>query len=203
MMGRWNVGRRRFLQSLGVCAASMPALASRLGAASEAREGASPLRFIGLFMPHGVVAEYYRPGDGFDLRADKCLLAPFDAPERFGRSFRDLVLPIDGIDLTAGIEVGTVGHDASRVILTGSGARGTNPSLDQYLAVDCDLGKDTPVTSLVLGVGSDDTGLGFNLSYGSGGVPVPKMIDPAAVFDELFGKVLSGEEAQVLERRRR
>src|SRR5690606_14756386 len=103
----------------------------------------------------------------------------------------------------AGIEVGTVGHDASRVILTGSGARGTNPLLDQYLAVDCDLGKDTPVTSLVLGVGSDDTGLGFNLSYGSGGVPVPKMIDPAAVFDELFGKVLSGEEAQVLERRRR
>lgn len=203
MMTARNVGRRRFLQSLGVCAAAMPALASRVAVASEADVGLSPLRFVGVFMPHGVVAEYYRPGEGFDLRADKCLLAPFDAPERFGRSFRELVLPIDGIDLAAGIEVGTVGHDASRVILTGSGARGINASLDQYLAVECGFGADTPITSLVLGVGSDDTGLGFNLSYGSGGVPVPKVIDPVAVFDELFGKVLSGEEAQALERRRR
>jgi Protein of unknown function (DUF1552) len=200
-MRNQTTGRRRFLQSLGVCAATVPGLASRALAAPETLQ--RPLRFVGVFMPHGVVAEYFRPGAGFDLRGGQCLLAPFDDPERFGRSFRDIVLPIDGIDLTAGIEVGTVGHDASRVILTGSGARGTNASLDQYLAVECALGAETPLTSLVLGVGSDDTGLGFNLSYSQGGVPVPKLIDPSAVFDELFGKVLTDEETIALEQRRR
>lgn len=194
--------RRRFLQCLGVCGAATPVLASRALATPNAAP-AKPLRFVGVFMPHGVVAEYYQPGPDFDLRSHNCLLAAFDAPERFGRSYRELVLPIDGIDLTAGIEVGTVGHDASRVILTGSGARGTNASLDQYLAVEQGLGAETPVTSLVLGVGSDDTGLGFNLSYSRGGVPVPKLIDPSAVFDELFGKALTGDEAAALEHRRR
>lgn len=205
-MRRTNVAvaeRRRFLQCLGACAASVPVLASRVFAAPASVVQRPPLRFVGVFMPHGVVAEYYRPGDGFNLRDGKCLLSAFDDPERFGRSFRDVVLPIDGIDLTAGIEMGTVGHDASRVILTGSGARGTNASLDQYLAVECGLGAESPVTSLVLGVGTDDTGLGFNLSYGRGGVPVPKLIDPSVVFDELFGKVLTGEQASELEQRRR
>jgi hypothetical protein len=198
-----NAGRRRFLQCLGVCAASVPALASRVLASPQTAPNRTPLRFVGVFMPHGVVAEYYRPGDEFNLRAGNCLLAPFDDPARFGRSFRDVVLPIAGIDLAAGIEMGTVGHDASRVILTGSGARGTNASLDQYLAVECGCGAETPITSLVLGVGSEDTGLGFNLSYSRGGVPVPKLIDPSAVYDELFGKVLTGEETEALERRRR
>lgn len=192
--------RRRFLQSLGVCAAATPGLCKY--AFAEPSPARPPLRFVGVFMPHGVVAEYFRPGPGFALSAEKCLLAPFDDAGRFGRSYRDSIIPIEGLDLTAGIETGTVGHDASRVILTGSGARGRNPSLDQYLAVECGLGAETPVTSLVLGVGSDDTGLGYNLSYGKGGVPVPKLIDPAVVFDELFGKVLTGEERRALEWRR-
>lgn len=194
--------RRRFLQSLGVCAVSTPGLAAAAHVEADARDAKPPLRFIGVYMPHGVVKEYYRPGSNFDLRQDKCLLAPFDDAARFGRSFRDCILPIDGIDLASGIEVGTVGHDASRVILTGSGARGTNASLDQYLAVECGLGSETPLTSLVLGVGSDDTGLGFNLSYSKGGVPVPKWIDPAQVFDEMFGSPLTGEERRALARRR-
>lgn len=194
--------RRRFLQSLGVCAAATPALSLQVLAAENTAREVNPLRFVGVFMPHGVVREYYRPGTGFDLRQPNSLLAPFDDAARYGRSFRELILPIEGIDLTAGIEVGTVGHDASRVILTGSGARGRNASVDQYLAVECGLGSETPVTSLVLGVGSDDTGLGFNLSYSKGGVPVPKVIDPAVVFDELFGKVLTEEEHRALNRRR-
>lgn len=200
--GDWK--RRRFLQALGACAALTPAAWSTFAHADAAvSDGAPPpLRFIGLFMPHGVVREYYSPGPGFDLASPKCLLAPFDDVKRFGRSFKDLILPIDGIDLAAGIEMGTVGHDASRVILTGSGARGVNASLDQHLAVECGLGHATPITSLVLGVGSDDTGLGFNLSYSKGGVPVPKLIDPELVFDELFGKTLTGEESRALARRR-
>lgn len=200
--GDWK--RRRFLQALGACAATTPMAWATIAQADTRGSDVvpPPLRFIGLFMPHGVVREYYAPGPGFDLGSPRCLLAPFDDANRFGRSFRDMILPIDGIDLAAGIEVGTVGHDASRVILTGSGARGVNASLDQYLAVECGLGHETPITSLVLGVGSEDTGLGFNLSYSKGGVPVPKLIDPELVFDELFGKTLTGQERDALARRR-
>lgn len=215
-MSRPHLARRRFLQALGVSLPGTPWLAKTAWAQAEASEVADsssarapglsrtgkPLRFIGLFMPHGVAREHFEPRPDFDLSSSDCTLSVFDDATRFGRSFRNHLTVIDGIDLAAGIEVGTVGHDASRVILTGSGARGTNPSLDQYLAVEQGLGATTPLTSLVVGVGSDDTGLGFNLSYSRGGTPLPKLIDPTALFDELFGKPLSALERRALEQRR-
>lgn len=203
-----RLSRRRWLQSLGVSWVATPGLAlgegvsTQSGAVSSIGRAGPPLRFIGVYMPHGVVREYFAPGPDFDLRRDKCLLSPFDDPKTYGRSFKQYVLPIEGLDLAAGIEMGTVGHEASRVILTGSGARGTNASIDQYLAVDQGLGADTPLTSLVVGVGNDDTGLGYNLSYARGGTPLPKVIDPSVLFDTLFGAPLSGEERRALQHSR-
>ena len=217
-MKRYNKpsSRRAFLQALGVSATATPWLAGRAWAQEstdtrshsnpgkpEAGTGdKEPLRFIGVFMPHGVAREHFEPKPGFDVSYEGCSLAPFDDAQRFARSYREQIAVIDGVDLAAGIEVGTVGHDASRVILTGSGARGTNASIDQYLAVEQGLGATTPLTSLVLGVGNDDTGLGYNLSYSRGGTPVPKIIDPVVLFDELFGKPLSRAEQRALEQRR-
>lgn len=201
------ISRRRWLQAIGVSWASTPGLAlaqSGLVEVNSATLGDKPpLRFIGVYMPHGVAREHWAPGPEFDLHADKCVLHPFDQPEIYGRSFKPYVLPIAGLDLAAGIEAGTVGHEASRVILTGSGARGTNASLDQFLAVEQGLGADTAVTSLVVGVGNEDTGLGFNLSYSKGGTPLPKIVDPVVLFDTLFGAPLSGEQRQAAEQRRK
>ena len=70
-------------------------------------------------------------------------LAPFDDAGRFGKSFKPNLLVIDGLDLAAGIEVGTVGHDASRVLLTGSGAHGKHASSAQYLALERGNGIDS------------------------------------------------------------
>jgi hypothetical protein len=166
-----------------------------------ARDG-GPLRFIGVFTPHGRAYELYRPGPNFDIRYPGCVLAPFDAKEVYGESFKDRLLVLDGVDLAAGIEVGTVGHDASRVILTGSGADGTNASIDQFLAVERGLGNTTSHTSLTLAVGSEGSEIGVNVSYAAGGSPVPKVIDPEKVFDELFGAALTGERGEALKRRR-
>lgn len=198
--------RRRFLIALGA-----GALATRLAERRAwAEDGAvrangppattkePPLCFVGVYLPHGYAAELWRPGPGFDLRYPGCSLAPFDDPERFGRSFKDRLLVLEGLDLAAGIEVGTVGHDASRVILTGSGANGKNASIDQFLAVERLLGRETPHTSLTLAVGNDKTDLGANISYAAGGTPVPKWIDPVHVFHELFGAQLSGRGAAEL-----
>ena len=207
-----NPRRRRFLAALGLtglCFWTERALGAVLptglaaGAGRSRLDPAQPLRFIGVFTPHGCAHELWQPGQGFDLRYPKCSLQPFDAPELYGGSFKHQLLVLDGVDLTAGIEVGTVGHDGARVILTGSGADGTNASLDQFLAVERRLGNETVHTALCLAVGNDRPELGASLSYGIGGTPVPKRIDPAQVFDELFGTPLSGLGAQELQARRR
>lgn len=194
--------RRKLLLALGATS-----VAWRLGAPARARAEAPsarpPLRFVGVYVPHGCAYELWKPGAGFDLRYTDCSLAPFDAPDVYGRSFKDRLLVIDGLDLAAGIEVGTVGHDASRVILTGSGATGKNPSIDQFLAVDQMLGADTPHSSVTLAVGNDKTDLGANISYAAGGTPIPKWIDPVVVFDELFGAPLTAQGRLELAARRR
>ena len=197
--------RRLFLSALGATLVNL-----KLGKAlpeppaPEASPRRGPLRFVGVYTPHGAAYELYQPGPGFDISYKDCVLSPFDDALSYGTSFKDKLVVIDHVDLSAGIEVGTVGHDAARVILTGSGAHGKNPSLDQYLAVDRGLGRETPITSLVLGVGHNGSDLGLNLSYATGGTPIPKVIDPTRVFDELFGAPLTGKAPAELawERRR-
>jgi hypothetical protein len=164
-----------------------------------------PLRFVAVYTPHGRAHELWRPRDGFDLRFQDSILRPFDDPGdpvARGRSWRDKLLVVDGVDLTAGILVGTTGHDGARVILTGSGADGKDASLDQFLAVDRSLGADTVHTSIVLGVGEAQTAIGQCISYGAGGTPLPKWIDPAQTFAELFGDALAGGRRDEIDRRR-
>lgn len=163
---------------------------------------AEPLRFVGVYTPHGCAYELYKPRAGFDIAYENSTLAAFDDPLGFGKSFKDRLLVLDHVDLSAGMEAGTVGHDAPRVILTGSGAHGKNASIDQYLAVEQGLGRNTPLTSLVLGIGDPRSDIGSNISYAAGGTPVPKLIDPGEVFDELFGKPLTGKAHAELEHER-
>jgi hypothetical protein len=199
-----TTSRRRFLAALGVLALGQGLPRNLRAEVAPAKAGARrPLRFVGVYAPHGCAYELWKPGDNFELRGPGSTLAPFDDAVLYGHSFKSNLLVIDGLDLSAGIEVGTVGHDASRVLFTGSGVRGTTSSLDQFLAQDCLLGADTPETSLVLAVGNDTTDLGANVSYSSG-TPVPKLIDPVRFFDEVFGRSLTQEgRAELAARRRR
>ena len=191
--------RRMFLSALGASLVSM----SQGRAAPTRAHMEAPLRFVGVYTPHGCAYELYKPGPGFDIAYENCVLAPFDDPKSFGKSYKDRLLVLDHVDLTAGMEVGTVGHDAPRVILTGSGAHGKNASIDQYLAVEQGLGRSTPLTSLALGIGDARSDIGSNISYAAGGTPVPKLIDPSELFDELFGKPLTGQARAALDRERR
>jgi hypothetical protein len=190
-----RLGRRHFLAALGLSAAWFAKGSARAGSPDPGKQP-RPLRFIGVYTPHGRAHELWQPRPGFDIAYEGSILAAFDDEKTYGRSFKDRLLVLDGIDLSAGIAVGTTGHDAPRVILTGSGATGKNASVDQYLAVERGLGADTPHTSLVVGVGNAGSEIGSNISWAKGGTPVPKWIDPARVFDELFGAPLgkSGTE---------
>ena len=195
------LSRRRFLAALGVSGAFL-ARETRGLAGASAPVAIGPRRFISVYTPHGRAHELWQPRGDFDIAYAGSVLAPLDDATRFGQSFRDRLLVLDGIDLSAGIEVGTTGHDGSRVILTGSGADGKNASLDQFLAVEQGLGGGTPQTSLVLGIGSDSTEVGMNLSWSRGGTPVPKWIDPSRVYAELFGSPLGARQEELEHARR-
>lgn len=204
-MNRRVVSRRAFLKTVGLAAAALP-LSQLLERQVALADGhADPLRFIAVYTPHGMVREWWRPGPGFDLRFENATLRPFDDAELYGKSFRDHLVVLDGVDLSAGLESGTVAHDAPRVILTGSAAGTVHPSIDQFLAVEQELGADTRLSSLVLAVGNDGSALDSCISYARGGTRVPKLIDPSKVFHEVFGSLLGGgaSEAELAARRRR
>ena len=181
------ISRRAALTALGAGAASS-VLFPRV---RPLRAAPTPAKyFIGVYMPHGMAREFWLPKPGFQIAYEGSSLAPFDDPATFGRSFRDQIVALEGLDLTAGLRSATVGHDASRVILTGSGTNGQNASIDQFLAVEQGLGNETPVSSLVLGVGSAEPALQWCISYAKGGTALPKIIDPLATFDHAFGQFL-------------
>jgi len=206
--------RRAFLRSVGQGAVALPFYRLLENSAAQAATGDGPLRFIGVYLPHGVAAPLFNRKTGetetaFSLTGTDAVLSPFDDAVTYGQSFKDKIISIEGMDLSAGIEKSTNGHDASCVILTGSAPQGQllpGPSLDQYLAVDKGLGAKTRLSSLVLAVGNRATESGWNLSYASTGNPLPKIIDPSETFRVLFADfVVNGNPAAAaaLERKRR
>jgi hypothetical protein len=62
------------------------------------------------------------------------------------------------------------------------------------LAVEKGLGGATPVTSVALAVGSSEITARETLSFGSGGIPISKIVDPAVAFDYLFTNRIVGTD---------
>jgi hypothetical protein len=195
--------RRAFLRAVGQGATALPFYRLLEASAVHAAPGDAPQRFIGIFAPHGITEPYFRrrPGEtetSYDLRFADSVLAPFDDAATYGRSFRDRVTTVEGLDLVAAIEKKTQGHETACVLLTGSAPndnRVANESLDQYLAVTRGLGASTHFSSVVLGVGTRKTESGHNISYAAGGVPLPKIIDPAVTFQRLFANLYDPTDA--------
>jgi hypothetical protein len=184
--------RRSFLKAVGAGAAALPFYRLLEDSVARAQGEPLPLRFVTLYHPHGIAGEYFamQPSDtetNFNISYDNCALQPFDDAATYGKSFKDKVLLIEGVDLLSNAN----GHDSAGTILTGSridssASKPLNSSLDQFLAVEKGLGASTPITSLALGVGNDGTQSGATLSFGTGGAALPKIIDPVQAFNLLF-----------------
>lgn len=187
-----SIGRRQLMRGALASAASVPLLRALESTAFAADPGTLK-NFICVYYPHGVAAEYWalRTGESessFNINYDNCSLQPFDDAKTYGKSFKNKLLVIEGLDLLSNAN----GHDTAGTILTGSridGKKPLNPSLDQVLAVDQGLGSSSPVTSISLGVGNDSTESGSTLSFGKGGAPLPKIIDPMQAFNTLFANL--------------
>src|SRR5262245_54307226 len=111
---------RRSLLAAGTLGVGVSPLVSMLAGALAAPPPQASASFVGIFMPHGMALELWRPRANFDIGYPDSSLAPFDDAVAFGKSFRDRLLVIEGIDLTAGMRGGSAGHEGSRALLTGS-----------------------------------------------------------------------------------
>lgn len=191
--------RRSFLKSIGVSALALPFVDVLADSAVAQETGETPMKFIGVYHPHGIAAEHWAMRSGetesdFDIAYENCSLAPFDDAATYGRSFKDQILVIEGLELLSSAN----GHDTAATILTGSRVSGkpSNLSLDQYLAVTLGMGNSTRVASAALAVGTDASEPGVTLSYGEGGVPLPKIIDPVKAFDLFFAGFVAGDDPE-------
>jgi hypothetical protein len=198
-MSRMSAARRSFLRAIGAGFASFPFLRALEDSVAHAAGESPPLRFVTMYHPHGIAAETWvmrdtDTEDNFDLTFTEpmsgavCPLAPLEA-------HKSRLLVIEGIDLLSNAPA----HQSAGTILTGSRinaslGRSGNSSLDQFLAVEHGLGKNTRVTSVELAVGTDSADTGETLSYGAGGVPLPKIIDPVRAFDRLFGGLVLSDD---------
>ena len=82
---------------------------------------AIPVSALAAYHPHGIAAEYWalRGSDSetsFDVGYDGCSLQPFDDAATYGKSFKDKLLVIEGLDHLSNAN----GHDSAGTILTGS-----------------------------------------------------------------------------------
>src|SRR4030095_11536745 len=101
------LGRRAFLSALGA-AGGAGGLERTSGAGSPtSKTSGKPLRLVCVYMPHGRAHELWQPRDGFDIAFADSTLAPFDDAQTFSRSFKNELIVVDGVDLSAGIAVGT------------------------------------------------------------------------------------------------
>jgi hypothetical protein len=196
---RLSATRRSFLRAVGAGFATFPFLRSLEDSVAHAAGESPPLRFVTMYHPHGIAAEtWVMPSadteTDFSLTFTEptsgavCPLTPLDP-------HKSKLLIIEGIDLLSN----AAAHSSAANILTGSRINNTlgrteNSSLDQFLAVEQGLGAGTRITSVELAVGSDSTATGETLSYGAGGVPLPKIIDPVQAFDRLFGGLVLGDD---------
>jgi hypothetical protein len=194
---RHSQTRRSFLRAVGAGCASLPFVRLLEDSVAKAAGETLPLRFIGIYHPHGIAAEMWamQAGDtetAFNITYPDCSLQPFDDATTYGKSFKDKILAVEGIDHISNAN----GHDSAATILTGSridsgGSKPLNSSIDQFLAVEKGLGASTPITSIALGVGNDSTQAGWTLSCGQGGTPLPKIIDPVQAFNTLFANFMA------------
>jgi hypothetical protein len=204
--------RRAFLRAVGAGASALPFYPLLEDSFAHAAGEPLPLKLLVISHPHGIANEYFAmrtPASpdiaveglstkgtdtetSFDISYPNCSLQPFDDAGTFGKSFKDRLLVIEGLDLASD------GHDAVASILTGSPLSGglpANSSLDQFLAVEMGLGAATRRSNVVLTVGAPDIHPGDTLSYSAGGVGVSKIISPFDAFDYLFSGFVPPDDA--------
>ena len=214
MSSRYPISRRTILRGLGAAVAlpmldaMVPGAAARaFGAAAEGAASASPVRMAMFFLPNGMCMEDWTPskvGADFELPPTLQALEPL----------RQQLTVLSGLALDNARAKGDGPGDHARsaaAFLTGAHPYKTagkdiklGISVDQQAAKQ--VGGQTRLPSLEVGLdrgamaGNCDSGYACaytsNISWSSETTPVPKEVNPSAVFDRLFGPASEREAAE-------
>jgi hypothetical protein len=194
-----QISRRTVLRGFGT-ALALPMLEAMRPLVAHGESGAKkiPTRVAFLYVPNGAHMPHWTPasaGGEFELPP---ILRPLTA-------FKDELLVLSGLAQRQAESLGDGPDDHARglaAFLTGVHPRKTDGadiragvSVDQIAAAQ--IGQQTRLASLELGIdrgaqaGSCDSGYSCayssNISWKSESTPMPKEVDPRAVFDRLFG----------------
>ena len=211
MIGYRKLSRRAILGGVGATLA-LPFLESAMPRGARAQAAAPPLRFLGYYAPCGFRMQHWTPsatGAGYDL---PLILEPIAGVQQHISVLSKLANrparpdgPGDhasgtGAFLTCAHPHKTEGADIENGI-----------SLDQQLANA--LGDGTTLRSLQLGIDGGDSAGGCdsgyscayarNVSWSGPSTPLPKLTDPAIVFDRLFGGFDAQASTEEVARRQR
>ena len=203
-----RLSRRTVLRGFGT-AIALPWLEAMtpLVSAAVAAESKAPLRMLFMTTPNGAHMPAWTPtttGDDYNLNASLKALQPY----------REYVSVLSGLTLDGARAHGDGGGDHARSgasFLTGSHPRKTNGadiqnsvSVDQMAAQN--VGQKTRFASLELGLqgsaqaGNCDSGYSCayssNISWRNATSPIAKEINPASVFDRIFGSGDISNQAQ-------
>jgi hypothetical protein len=195
-------GRRSFLRALGAGALSLPFYRLLEHSAVHAQSAATPMRYLSVLHVNAAASPLFLRREGetetdFDIAYDRCVLRCFDDPATYGVSFKDKLIAIEGMDLAVALVTGNSGHSAGPGVFTGCHPlKPENSSIDQFLAVEHELGASTRVSSIALGVGYDTPDWG--IVFAKGGVLLQKIIDPAQTWDRLFAGIVVGDDPVAL-----
>jgi hypothetical protein len=213
-----HIARRTFLRGAGITLA-LPLLDSMIPAATLlAQTAAAPKsRFMGIFFPHGMAPGYWVPEQEGPLPEKLPLIL------ESLKKVKDQTVVLSGLwSKSAEPPEGTTGSDhwVAAAFLTGIKPRKTagsdatvgSPTIDQIIAKK--IGQETLLPSLQLAVedpnsSSSNCGEGYSCSYTNSiswidvptpanesverTSPIPMELNPAVVFERLFG---SGATAQ-------
>ena len=213
-----HIARRTFLRGAGITLA-LPLLDSMIPAATLlAQTAAAPKsRFMGIFFPHGMAPGYWVPGQEGPLPEKLPLIL-----ESLNK-VKDQTVVLSGLwSKSAEPPEGTTGSDhwVAAAFLTGIKPRKTagsdatvgSPTIDQIIAKK--IGQETLLPSLQLAVedpnsSSSNCGEGYSCSYTNSiswidvptpanepvqrTSPIPMELNPAVVFERLFGSGATAE----------
>jgi len=204
--------RRHFLKSAGGTVVGLPFLGSLLPAKAEAQAARTPTkRFVVFFHPNGVIPSAWFPTPGGNERT--FTIATCHEPLT---PFRDKVIWTSGIDMKTSKsgpgerhQTGMGGLLTGRPLLPGNfvggdgslAGWGSGISVDQRIAQE--IGRDTPLASLQLGVRASGAEVRHRLSYSGPAQPLPPQNDPRAVHQRLFSNMGAPPEEVLRLRRQR
>jgi hypothetical protein len=196
-----RLSRRTVLRGLGGMAIGLPLLDAMRSDRAAAGGLDIPQRLIVMYTPNGTVAKNFWPEGSDDNFSLSPILEPL-APHK-----QDLLI-LDGIDMLSSLhgpgdahQKGTGQCLTATELLEGNfpGDAGLSAgwaggiSLDQ--AVANHVGKDTPFTSLELGVAVQGSNVGARINYRGAGQPLPPENSPYAAYQRLFGDAIDDPEA--------